>query len=42
MSTLNILDPDDKLMKKFQETLRLHLLHIDNKLSEEIFNLVRN
>ncbi|KAK9304280.1 hypothetical protein QLX08_004277 [Tetragonisca angustula] len=39
MSTLNILDPDDKLMKKFQETLRLHLLHIDNKLSEEIFNL---
>lgn len=39
--TLNVLDPDDKLMKKFQTTLHTHLLRVNNKLSEEILNLVR-
>ncbi|XP_034191697.2 lethal (2) 41Ab [Osmia lignaria lignaria] len=38
-STLNVLDPDDKLMKKFQTTLHTHLSRINNKLSEEILNL---
>lgn len=39
-STLSILDPNDNLMKKFQRTLHVHLLHVDNKLSEEIQDLV--
>lgn len=39
-TTLHILNPNDNLMKKFQETLHVHLLHVDNKLSEEILNLV--
>ncbi|XP_033205654.1 lethal (2) 41Ab isoform X1 [Bombus vancouverensis nearcticus] len=38
-STLSILDPNDNLMKKFQRTLHVHLLHVDNKLSEEILDL---
>ncbi|XP_026298731.1 coiled-coil domain-containing protein 40 [Apis mellifera] len=38
-TTLHILNPNDNLMKKFQETLHAHLLHVDNKLSEEILNL---
>lgn len=41
-STLSILDPNDNLMKKFQRTLHVHLLHVDNKLSEEILDLVSN
>ncbi|CAK9822119.1 Coiled-coil domain-containing protein 40 [Anthophora retusa] len=36
---LDILDPDDKLMKNFQKTLHAHLSHVNNKLSEEILNL---
>ncbi|XP_076650150.1 lethal (2) 41Ab [Halictus rubicundus] len=39
ISSLNVLDPDDKLMKKFQETLHTHLLNVNNTLSEEIFEL---
>ncbi|XP_076222304.1 lethal (2) 41Ab isoform X2 [Nomia melanderi] len=35
-STLNVLNPDDKLMEKFQKTLHTHLSNINNKLSEEI------
>ncbi|CAL7949018.1 unnamed protein product [Xylocopa violacea] len=38
-STLHILDPDDKLMKKFQKTLHDHLLHVNNRLTEEILDL---
>ncbi|XP_058799375.1 coiled-coil domain-containing protein 40 [Phymastichus coffea] len=36
---LKILDPDDPLMKRFQDALKSHLLRIDNKLSEEIREL---
>lgn len=35
-----ILDPDDPLMKRFQESLKSHLTRIDDKLQEEIFDLV--
>ncbi|XP_072750930.1 coiled-coil domain-containing protein 40 isoform X2 [Anoplolepis gracilipes] len=35
----NVLDPDDSLMKKFQNALREHLVHVDNKLSREILEL---
>ncbi|XP_016844861.1 coiled-coil domain-containing protein 40-like isoform X2 [Nasonia vitripennis] len=34
-----ILDPDDPLMKRFQDALKSHLLRIDNKLSDEISEL---
>jgi hypothetical protein len=37
-----ILDPDDPLMKRFQDALKLHLVRIDNKLSNEIKELVRD
>lgn len=37
----NVLDPDDSLMKKFQNALREHLVRVDNKLSSEILELVR-
>lgn len=36
-----ILDPDDPLMKRFQDALKSHLLRIDNKLADEISELVR-
>nr|XP_012143520.1 PREDICTED: coiled-coil domain-containing protein 40-like [Megachile rotundata] len=36
---LNVLDPDDRLMKKFQTTLHTHLSRLNNKLSEEILDL---
>ncbi|XP_036138462.1 coiled-coil domain-containing protein 40 isoform X2 [Monomorium pharaonis] len=35
----NVLDPDDSLMKKFQNALRDHLVRVDNKLNEEILEL---
>lgn len=35
-----ILDPDDPLMKRFQDALKSHLSRIDNRLSEEIHELV--
>ncbi|XP_046470092.1 coiled-coil domain-containing protein 40 isoform X1 [Neodiprion pinetum] len=35
----SILDPDDPLMKRFQESLKAHLSRINNKLNEEIFDL---
>ncbi|XP_076235044.1 lethal (2) 41Ab [Calliopsis andreniformis] len=38
-STLNVLNPDDKLMEKFQKTLHTHLLEVNNRLTEEIFEL---
>ncbi|XP_014210588.1 coiled-coil domain-containing protein 40, partial [Copidosoma floridanum] len=34
-----ILDPDDPLMNRFQEALKSHLKRIDEKLSEEIYEL---
>lgn len=37
----NVLDPDDSLMKKFQNALREHLIRVDNKLNIEILELVR-
>lgn len=37
----NVLDPDDSLMKKFQNALRQHLVRVDNKLSSEILEFVR-
>lgn len=37
----NVLDPDDSLMKKFQNALREHLVRVDNKLSSEILEFVR-
>lgn len=37
----NVLDPDDSLMKRFQNALREHLIRVDNKLSSEILDLVR-
>ncbi|XP_015431039.1 PREDICTED: coiled-coil domain-containing protein 40 [Dufourea novaeangliae] len=39
VSTLNMLDPDDKLMKKFQKTLYTHLSNVNNRLSEELHEL---
>lgn len=36
----NVLDPDDSLMKKFQNALREHLVRVDNKLNSEILDLV--
>lgn len=39
-SQLKILDPNDPIMKRFQDALRAHLTRIDNKLSEEIHELV--
>lgn len=36
----NVLDPDDSLMKKFQNALREHLTRVDKKLSDEILELV--
>ncbi|XP_012273583.1 coiled-coil domain-containing protein 40 [Orussus abietinus] len=36
---LQVLDPDDPLMKRFQDALQKHLLRIDKKLSEEILEL---
>ncbi|XP_054004986.1 coiled-coil domain-containing protein 40 isoform X1 [Hylaeus anthracinus] len=38
-AALDILDPDDKLMKKFQETFHTHLTDVNNRLSEEIYKL---
>ncbi|XP_057323316.1 coiled-coil domain-containing protein 40-like [Microplitis mediator] len=37
--SLKVLDPDHPLMKRFQETLRAHLMKINNKLTEEINEL---
>ncbi|XP_076380556.1 lethal (2) 41Ab [Megalopta genalis] len=39
ISALNVLDPDDRLMNKFQKTLYIHLSNVNNRLSEEIFEL---
>nr|XP_033333687.1 coiled-coil domain-containing protein 40 [Megalopta genalis] len=39
ISALNVLDPDDRLMNKFQKTLYTHLSNVNNRLSEEIFEL---
>lgn len=36
----NVLDPDDTLMKKFQNALREHLVRVDNRLNNEILELV--
>lgn len=36
----NVLNPDDSLMKKFQDALREHLTRVDKKLSDEILELV--
>jgi hypothetical protein len=36
----NVLDPDDSLMKKFQDALRAHLIRVDDRLSSEISELV--
>ena len=36
----NILHPDDPLMQRFQDALKAHLLRMNNKLSEEIRDLV--
>ncbi|KAL6264767.1 hypothetical protein P5V15_004865 [Pogonomyrmex californicus] len=38
----NVLDPDDSLMKKFQDALREHLIRVDNKLNTEILELEAN
>lgn len=35
-----VLDPDDPLMKRFQDALNEHLLRVDNKLSQEILEMV--
>ena len=40
--TLKILDPDDPLMKRFQEALKTHLTRINGKLTEDILDLVSN
>ncbi|CAB0035150.1 unnamed protein product [Trichogramma brassicae] len=37
--TFKILDPDDPLMKRFQDALKSHLQRIDGKLDEEIREL---
>ncbi|XP_014234800.1 coiled-coil domain-containing protein 40 [Trichogramma pretiosum] len=37
--TFKILDPDDPLMKRFQDALKSHLQRIDGKLEEEIREL---
>jgi len=36
----DVLDPDDSLMKKFQDALRTHLIRVDDRLSSEISELV--
>lgn len=36
----DVLDPDDILMKKFQDALRDHLSRVDHKLTSEISELV--
>lgn len=36
----NVLDPDDSLMKRFQDALREHLARVDDRLSSEIVELV--
>ncbi|XP_014468728.1 PREDICTED: coiled-coil domain-containing protein 40-like [Dinoponera quadriceps] len=36
---LNVLNPDDSLMKKFQDALQEHLTRVDKKLSDEILEL---
>lgn len=36
----NVLDPNDSLMKKFQDALREHLSRVDKKLSDEILEFV--
>lgn len=38
--SLKVLDPDDPLMKRFQEALKAHLVKINKNLSEEINELV--
>lgn len=40
MQTPNVLDPDDSLMKKFQNALREHLVRVDDRLNGEILELV--
>ncbi|KYQ57453.1 Coiled-coil domain-containing protein 40 [Trachymyrmex zeteki] len=35
----DVLDPDDSLMKKFQNALREHLVRVNNKLNSEILEL---
>ncbi|EFN87547.1 Coiled-coil domain-containing protein 40 [Harpegnathos saltator] len=39
MQVPNVLDPDDSLMKKFQDALREHLTRVDKKLNDEILEL---
>lgn len=36
----HILHPDDALMKRFQDALKAHLLRLDDKLDEEIREIV--
>lgn len=36
----SVLNPDDSLMKKFQQTLAGHLTRVINKLSEQVLDLV--
>ena len=35
-----ILEPNDPLMKRFQDALQAHLNRINNKLADEIFDIV--
>ncbi|EZA53658.1 Coiled-coil domain-containing protein [Ooceraea biroi] len=39
MEVPNVLDPDDSLMKRFQDALREHLVRVDGRLSSEISEL---
>ncbi|XP_011298593.1 coiled-coil domain-containing protein 40 [Fopius arisanus] len=39
MQSLKVLDPDDPLMRRFQEALRSHLLRVDERLTTEIAEL---
>lgn len=36
----HVLDPEDPLMKRFQNALKAHLMRIERKLSEDIVELV--
>lgn len=40
LESLKVLDPDDPLMKRFQDALENHLLRIDLRLSQDITQLV--
>lgn len=40
LELLKVLDPDDPLMRRFQEALRAHLLRVDERLTIDIRELV--